>query len=154
MWSWWCRILLVVLGVAWIVLLWLVMVPGTTRQADDGRVAVLLPADQRALVLMEMRAFLEAVQGIAEAAAAEDMAAVRAHALKVGVVDMRKVPPSLVARLPLELKKLGFATHAAFRQLAADAEAGMSGRRVMARLGDILLNCTMCHAGWRLDVAP
>lgn len=54
--------------------------------------------------------------------------------------------PSLVGKLPIEFKALGFATHTLFADLAQTAENG-NADAVFSDLGTLMLNCTACHAG-------
>ena len=127
------------------------LIRGQVQTADDGRVSILLAPEERNLVLGEMRGFLEAVQAMTESMSAGDMKTAAEAARKVGRVDLKDLPPSLVLKLPAEVKALGLDTHRAFAQLARDIDNGLSKEKAFARLGEILNNCTTCHAGYRLD---
>ena len=127
---------------------------GEVRQAEDGRTAILLAPAERAVVLSEMRAFLESVQRIVAGITGGDEADAVAAARRAGRIDFDDLPPSLLRKLPLEVKTLGLETHRAFTRLADDMEAGLKGERALARLGEIMLNCTTCHAGYRFDPQP
>ncbi len=48
-------------------------VTGSVEETDDGRTAIIMTTPERDLVLGEMRTFLEGVQTIIEAIAADDM---------------------------------------------------------------------------------
>ena len=149
-----CGLLIVALVAALAGVIWYTVLRGSVAEGDDGRTAILLPPAERNLVLAEMRQFLEASQGIVEAIASNDMQRVVKLAREVGTVDMSKIPASLFRRLPGSFKKLGFDTHDAFLKLADDVEKGMDREHVIKRLGEIMLNCTTCHAGWRIDPEP
>jgi len=126
---------------------------GAVLPASDGRTAILLDAGERDLVLAEMRAFLEAVQQISGAVAADDMPAVRQAAQRVGAAAQQAVPATLVGKLPLEFKTLGFDTHQRFDRLALDA-AELGDRTVaLQQLSELMLNCVGCHAAYRIDPA-
>ena len=127
------------------------IIKGETVAASDGRSAIVLPEGERDLVLGEMRAFLEAVQGIVTAANKEDMDAVAKYAKAVGFAAQQGVPASLMKKLPLEFKKLGMGTHKAFDQLAMDAsDLGDKGHTI-EQLGVLMQNCVACHAAYRID---
>ena len=130
----------------------MVFIKGNTTVSDDGRSAIHMNASERDLVLAEMRGFLEGVEGILDAVVGDDMAAVSATARKVGMGNVEGVPVSLMAKLPLEFKSLGMATHTAFDDLAVEAEDMGDREVVLQKLGSLLGNCTSCHAGYRIDI--
>jgi len=127
------------------------IIQGSTVTSSDGRLSILLKEGERDLVLAEMRGFLEAVQQITTGIAEDDMDAVSKAARKVGAVAQGAVPGSLIGKLPLEFKKLGFDTHTRFDQLALDAEQLGDGGHALAQLTTLMKNCVGCHAGYRLD---
>ncbi len=144
--------LLLVLGLG--VLGYKLIVVGDTRPAADGRTAILLSPGERDLVLTEMRAFLQAVQGIVQAVGAGDPAAAAQAARAVGAAAAAEVPVSLMAKLPLGFKQLGMATHGAFDQLALDAESLGDLGHTQGQLAALLGNCVACHATFRIDPEP
>jgi hypothetical protein len=126
---------------------------GAVLPASDGRTAILLDAGERDLVLAEMRAFLEAVQRISAAVADDDMPAIGEAAKRVGAAAQQAVPATLVGKLPLEFKTLGFDTHQRFDRLALDA-AELGDRTVaLKQLSELMLNCVGCHAAYRIDAS-
>ena len=126
---------------------------GKVEPADDGRTAVLVSAGERDFVLAEMRQFLEAVQQISDGLARGDMKQVEAAAKAVGMSTTHGIPPSLRGKLPLEFKKLGFDTHKKFDRLALASASLPVPKELLAQLSEILLNCTGCHAGYKLKVS-
>ena len=147
----WAALLLV------LVLGWLgykLVIVGETQPAADGRTAILLSPGERDLVLAEMRAFLQAVQGIAQAVSEGDPGAAAADARAVGAAAAAGVPVSLMAKLPLGFKQLGLATHGAFDQLALDAEQLGDLGHTQSQLAALLGNCVGCHAAFRIDQQP
>jgi mono/diheme cytochrome c family protein len=124
---------------------------GNTLPSADGRVAIVLEPGERDLVLAEMRAFLESVQGIVAGAAAGDMAAMARQARKVGAAAQAEVPGSLVGKLPLGFKRLGFDTHRRFDALAMDAESLGDAGHALEQLAELMQNCVACHAAYRLE---
>jgi len=126
---------------------------GSVSDSTDGRVAINLDAGETDLVLMEMRMFLEAVQQIVKGANENDMKLVAEAARKVGKAAQEAVPGTLMGKLPIEFKKLGFDTHAKFDQLAMDAEDLEDSSHVLTQLSTLMQNCVACHAGYRLDIS-
>jgi len=111
-----------------------------------------MSAPESDLVLAEMRAFLASVQQITQGVADNDMQRVAEHARKAGKAAQGDVPGSLVGKLPLQFKKLGFDTHAKFDQLALDAEDLGDAGQVSAQLAILLQNCVDCHAIFRIEL--
>ena len=123
---------------------------GQTEVAPDGRQRIQLSAAETDLILSEMRGMLEGVQGLAEGLADNDRGLIADAARAVGGAEAEAVPKSLMLKLPLEFKSFGVDTHDEFDALAAMAEAGAGTTEMTAKLSDILLRCTTCHAGYRL----
>ncbi len=149
-WTFLGLLLLVLVAVAY-----KVVVKGSTETAPDGRQALLLEPAERDLVLGEMRAFLAAVQGVLAAANAEKMEAAADAASAVGMAAQNDVPAGLIAKLPLEFKRLGFDTHRRFDQLALDARQLGDPDHTRQQLAELMANCVACHAAYRIEaVAP
>jgi hypothetical protein len=134
------------------VLVYVFVVRGETTPASDGRTAILLVPGERDLVLAEMRGFLVAVQGITQAVTDQDSAAVAAAAHQVGAAAQEGVPASLVGKLPLDFKRLGFDTHSRFDQLALNIEQFEDTSPVLPELATLMGNCVACHAAYRIDL--
>ena len=131
---------------------WKFVFSGATVTASDGRQALSLEPAERDLVLAEMRAFLESVQNITQGVSEENMPMVVEAARRVGAAAQQAVPGSLVGKLPLEFKKLGFDTHKQFDMLALDAEQLGDPDHALAQLSTLMQNCVACHAVYRIDV--
>ena len=125
---------------------------GKVAESSDGRTAILLDRNERDLVLSEMRVFLESVQQITGGLSANDMQAVTAAAKQSGFSAQAAVPGSLIGKLPLTFKKLGFDTHTKFDELALDAADLEDRDHTLKQLGVILNNCVACHAAYRFEV--
>ena len=130
------------------------LLSGSTITSSDERTAIVLLDGERDIVLGEMREFLEAVQIITTAAAEDDMETLAKTARTVGSASIGGVPTTLMGKLPLEFKTLGFETHSLFDDLAQTAEDGGDTKALMGSLGDLLLNCTSCHSGYKLVGEP
>ncbi len=132
-------------------LAWKFLIQGETVTATDGRQALLLEPAERDLVLAEMRAFLASVQSIVQGVQEKDMDDVARAARHVGAAAQGEVPGSLIGKLPLSFKKLGFDTHRQFDQLALDAEQLGDPDHTLEQLAGLMRNCVACHAAYRID---
>jgi hypothetical protein len=130
--------------------IYLFIVKGTTVPSTDNRFAIVLTPGERDLVLSEMRAFLSAVQQISQGIANKDMATIKQASQSLGMAATTKVPVSLMGKLPLEFKKLGFGTHEAFDQLAQDMVQMDDTAVALERLPVLLGGCVACHASYQI----
>ncbi|MBT7356412.1 MAG: hypothetical protein HN809_08435 [Rhodospirillaceae bacterium] len=122
---------------------------GKTNQGTDNREAVMLNVDERDLILAEMRLMLGAVQGIIAAVADDDMKAVQEISLAIGMEEVKKVPKSLMLKLPMDFKTMGKDNHVEFDEVAEISKQG--GRAVLNRLSELLVNCVGCHEEYSLQ---
>jgi len=127
---------------------------GSTSQSSDGRIAIHLESGERDLVLAEMRAFLEGVQLITTGIAEDNMQQVVQAAKAVGAAAQGEVPGTLIGKLPIEFKKLGFDTHQKFDHLAMNAGEFGDKTTALTELSELMQNCTACHAAYRFEIAP
>ncbi len=146
-----CWPLALLFALATLVLAYTFLIQGSSLPARDGRQAILLSPGERDLVLAEMRGFLVAVQQITAALARDDLAAAAVAARKVGA-GHQPPPASLIGKLPLAFKRLGFDTHDRFDRLALDTEALADPQHSLAALAELMQNCVGCHAAWRFGV--
>lgn len=142
-------------------LLWLVsaavfawfFVRGNTAAGNDGRTAVVLQAAERDLILSEMRGLLVAIQGILEGANKGDMQRISKAARAAGMSGAADVNPVLMAKLPLELKKLGMSVHHDMDDIANAAESGHPPAEILQMASNVLTKCVACHATWQIKSA-
>ncbi len=128
------------------------VIQGNVTESTDGRTAILLERNERDLVLAEMRVFLESVQQITSGISDDDMKLVTEYARKSGRNAQLEVPGSLIGKLPLPFKKLGFDTHAKFDEMALDAEHFGDRDHSLSQMNTLLKNCVACHAAYRFEV--
>jgi len=128
------------------------MIKVNVSVSQDGRTAIHLAPAERDVVLSEMRAFLQSVQLITQGVAEDNMQQVVDAAKSVGRAAQAEVPMSLMGKLPLGFKKLGFDTHQKFDQIAIDASDLGDGAYALKQLSELMQNCVACHATHRLDV--
>ncbi len=128
------------------------MFQGSVIQSTDGRIAIQLTAGEKDMVLQEMRAFLESVQQITHGATENNMQLIAQSARVVGKSAQTSVPGTLIGKLPMAFKKLGFDTHLKFDELALNAEDFGRSKQVLGQLSVLLENCVACHAAYRLEL--
>ena len=148
-----CWVLVAVLTVSSGTMAYKFILSGSVEESDDGRLAVQLYPAERDLVLEEMRTFLASVQQITQGVASNDFESVAKAARRVGRAAQQGMPGSLVGKLPIEFKKMGFDTHAQFTQLALDAVQMEDAELTMKQLGVLLQNCVACHETYKFEVA-
>ena len=121
---------------------------GEVKPSSDGRLAVQLTKDERNALLLEMRTWLQNTQAILAAANAGDMASVVRMAKASGMAAEAETPAALFRKIPVEMKRLGFATRGLFDDIAAEAEKSGDPKRVLAQLAAAMGNCIACHAAF------
>ena len=126
---------------------------GAVAPSTDGRQAILLEEPERDLVLGEMRMFLASVQKITTGISKNDMKIVAEAAREVGLAAQQAVPGSLMGKLPLPFKKLGFDTHKKFDALARDAEDLGDPQYALEQLSTLMNNCVACHSTYKINGA-
>jgi len=126
---------------------------GSEAPNPDGRSSVQLNINERDLVLTEMRAFLSSVQKITQGISENDMQVVSEYARQVGASAQADMPGTLIGKLPLTFKTLGFDTHSKFDQLAMDADDLGDGSHALTQLSELMQNCVTCHESYRIDIA-
>ena len=116
----------------------------------DARVVLALTPEERAIILDEMRQFLDAVQKMTAALARQDMPATAKASRAVGQHMGHAVPPSLRAKLPIEFRQLGNSVHREFDQMALDAETLGDVSHSLTQLSATLQKCVSCHATYQI----
>lgn len=144
LWAIICTLLVVLIAVAY------KFVQGSVAVSDDERVAVVLSKDERNLILSEMRNFLISTQKISEAITNDDMELVATLAKSAGMAAEENTPGSLLAKIPLSMKTLGFDTRKRFDQIAADAEQLKIPIHSHRQLDQLMKNCIACHSSFKI----
>ncbi len=142
------------------ILLWVItlavfawfFVRGTTVVGTDNRTAVVLKADERNLILQEMRGLLAATHGILEGITQEDRDQIIQSARSAGMASAADANPALMAKLPLPFKTLGMSVHQDMDELTQVAESGQATPALLKMLTGTLAKCVACHAAWQLKV--
>lgn len=121
--------------------------------AADTRVVLELTPTERAMILEEMRLFLDGVQKMTGALAKPDMPAVADAARGLGQKMVHEVPPALRAKLPQEFRQLGFSVHREFDQIALDADGLKDVSYSLNQLSDTLKQCVSCHSTYQVQTS-
>ncbi len=125
------------------------VIQGDVSVSKDGRELIHLSADEKDLVLAEMRLFLISVQLITKGISEKDIELVVTQARRSGAAAQAEVPATLAKKLPIQFKKLGRDTHMKFDQIAMDAEDLGDSEHALSQLSVLLQNCTSCHETYR-----
>jgi len=120
----------------------------------DERKALNLEPSERAMILLEMRQFLNGIQIMTDAMSRDDLKTVAQATKPLGNLATHDLPDSLKAKLPKEFKQLAFAVHGGFDQLAMDAESLGDTKHTQKQLGGILQNCVSCHSLFQIHAIP
>lgn len=125
-------------------------VSGSVAPSEDGRTSVLLTRNERNLILEEMRAFLVSVQGISQALTENNMEKVAELAHKAGMAAEEGTPGSLMQKVPLAMKKMGFGAREQFDGIAETAQTTKDAAVARRQLDTLMQTCIACHAIYRL----
>lgn len=120
------------------------------QSPNTSRTVILLDASEREYVLAEMRGMLSSVQQIILGIANNDRVAIAKAASAAGMSVAADDNPRLLAKLPMELKTLGFSAHKDMDALAAAAKNGVPYTEIMNMLGTSMAKCVACHQTWQL----
>ncbi|MCE5181673.1 MAG: hypothetical protein LLG15_07730 [Betaproteobacteria bacterium] len=120
----------------------------------DDRKALKLEPSERAMLLIEMRQFLNGIQVMTESLSRDDLKAVANAAKPLGRAAMHEVPDSMKAKLPKEFKQFALAVHGGFDQIAMDAESLGDTKHTQKQVADLLKNCVSCHNTFQIQVLP
>jgi len=124
--------------------------PLAKAAAHDSRVMLELTPGERAMILEEMRMFLDGVQKMTAALAKQDMQATSEAARAMGQKMVHEVPPELREKLPLEFRQLGYSVHRDFDQIAMDAGSLGDVSTTLNQLSATLQKCVSCHATYQI----
>lgn len=116
-----------------------------------ARAPIQLSASEREHLRLGMRVMLESVEGVTEALADNKMRAVAKPAKKSGMDMVDDAMIAMAMKLPPEFVALSLDTHQKFDALAVEAAEGGTKAGALKHLGEILANCTACHAAYRLS---
>ncbi len=122
---------------------------GNVATGTEDRTAVVLTSAEKAEVLGEMRGLLETVQAVINAATSDDVASIPEIVKPYGMAAVEQESVQLAAKLPLELKTMGYDAHRAMDALGEMAANGASGEEILSTLGGAMGLCVSCHGTYR-----
>lgn len=122
---------------------------GNVATSTEDRIAVILTAEEKTEVLGEMRGLLETAQAVILAATSDDIASIPEIVKPFGMAAVEAESITLAAKLPLELKTMGYDAHRAMDALGEMAENGATGMEIIETLGGAMSLCTSCHTTYR-----
>ncbi len=129
--------------------------PGTKTQptapppSGDTREGIELNPAERARMLEGMRLYLQALQGVVESLAKNQLDGVAQYAHEAGAKMLQDAPMSIPLKAPVAFTALSLNTHEKFDVLADRARAASRGE-VLEALAEIMANCTGCHSTYRV----
>ncbi len=136
-----------------IILIYLFVFKGkVAATGDDGRVAVQLTEVNADFALDEMREFLVSIQQINEGILNKNIEQIEKAAKKSGGLVIDHAPKGMMASLPIGFKKLGFATHDLFDEIADSIHVNKNFSQTHSQLGKLLNNCVACHKAYKIQV--
>lgn len=122
-----------------------------TQEDPDKRTTVYLDAEERNIVLAEMRTFLSTLQQITQGVATDNMQLVETAAKTMGQDASGGVSLSLIFKLPLSFKLFAADTHQQFDQIALDASSLADRDHTLEQVSVLMQNCVACHAMYRIE---
>lgn len=123
---------------------------GNVVASADARQSVILNKDERDLILSEMRQFLISVQAVSQAITENDFEKVADLATKAGMAAEAETPAVLLAKIPLQMKKLGFGTRQKFDAIAKTAKTSKDANKARKQLDALMNICIACHNIYRM----
>ena len=128
-------------------------ISGSVAPSDDTRTAVIMTKDERDLILSEMRAFLVSVQGVSQAITENNIEQLEELAHKAGMAAEEGTPGSLLQKIPLAMKKMGFGVREQFDGIAETARTTKDMGTARKQLDTLMKTCIACHTIYRLPEA-
>jgi hypothetical protein len=124
--------------------------PSIEVEGGTARQAVSVSRADEAHLRAGMRGYLESLQGVLDGLAGNRLDRVATSARGAGMAAVKGVRFEMVASLPPEFTLLSVDTHERFDALARRAAERASRQEIVSLAGEILANCTACHAMFTL----
>jgi hypothetical protein len=116
-----------------------------------GREPIQLSPNEREQLRRGMRVYLESIEGITQALAENKLSLAAKSAKKSGMGMMDEEAVETAMKLPPGFVALSLDTHQKFDALGLEAAGGGTKIGALKQLDEILVNCTACHATFRLS---
>jgi hypothetical protein len=121
-----------------------------TVPRPDTRTSIRLSAKESEQLRHGMRIYLESVEGIVEGARQNRMVEVARSAKRSGMGMLEDISFADALKLPSEFIIMSIDTHQKFDALSREAADSGTKTGTLEQLSAILVNCTACHATYRL----
>jgi hypothetical protein len=138
-------LLLVILGGAY-----KFIIKGSTIDGTDGRVVILLDAEERNYILKEMRGLLGHMQQLITAISNDDMDEVIKIADTLVKDSGGQTPTRIIAKMPIAFKKISMNIHNDFKDLQAMTKKNKNSKEALKQVSKIMQNCLACHSSHSL----
>jgi hypothetical protein len=122
------------------------------QQAPDARQVIALPANQRDMLLNEMRGMLTSMQLIMDAASKLDVTKIRNIAQASGTASIGPADSLFQNVLPADFRKAEVETRSQFDALAQAVRGFTARDTTLAYLARLSQGCVACHGKYRLTV--
>lgn len=133
-----------------ILLVYMFVFKGETKQANDGRTAIIMSEGNRDYAMSEMRMFLESLEGINEGVLEQNQQKIINAAKKSGTEKSEVAPQGLIKSLPIGFKTLGMSTHKMFDEIVKMNSKTKDFKGVQKQVNTILNNCVSCHKTYKI----
>ncbi|MBE7413003.1 MAG: hypothetical protein L6Q54_03765 [Leptospiraceae bacterium] len=123
--------------------------------SEDKRIAILLNPSEKELVLSEMRTLLTVIHETLILLSKEDYNAAAKKSKEGGmdlVENLAAAEKSILLKIPIEFKKLGFGTHEAFDNFSKSILEKKPYPILMKELGELTSRCVACHSAYKLEL--
>ena len=124
---------------------------GNIQETEDDRITVILDNGEKQFVKSEMRLFLYSIQTILNSTIEKDYTTIIETVKRAGGKSRNSAPGSMLKKLPIDFKKLGFETHAKFDKIALAAQRKAPTQEILSLTNETLMTCTTCHATYRFS---
>ncbi len=118
----------------------------------DEREIIWVSAQEKSMLLSDMRAFLVASQKVLEANLAGDMKAVEEAARLVGLKLFKEMPEDMNEKLPISFTMIGPRAYMGFEAIVYEATGSADREAIFSQLAQLQKNCIACHALFRFEV--
>jgi len=126
------------------------IVKGSTLEGTDGRVVILLDAQERNYILKEMRGLLGHMQQLITAISNDNIDEVIKISTTLVEDSGGKTPTRIIAKMPLSFKMISKNIHNDFKILQENAIKNRDTKEALAQVSQIMTNCLACHSSHSL----
>jgi len=136
-----------------LVLGYILLFTGTelVKMPDDKRITVKYAPDLKALVLSEMRDYLEVINDINQGIAENNPEKIVKAANRQGKASIDDTPARLIKLSPIPCKQMGFKGHDLFQAIADSASVNYKPEVIQRQMAELTNNCIVCHRTYKIE---